>query len=86
MRLAGLHYRPPQQAIGDLDRAIAFDPYVEEIYRRLIRLHAAVGHPDAARRAYQQLRARLADLDLEPDAATTTLITSLTAQPRQNSG
>lgn len=33
VRLAGLHYRRPQQAIADLDRAIAFDPYVEEIYR-----------------------------------------------------
>lgn len=75
VRLADLRTdQEPQQAIADLDRAIALDPYVEAIYRRLIRLHTAAGRPEAARRSYQQLRDRLADLDLDPDAATEMLI------------
>lgn len=77
VRLADLHHDRPQQAIADLDRAIALDPYAEEIYRRLIRLHAATGRPDAGRRAYQQLRDRLADLDVEPDAETQELVSGI---------
>lgn len=83
VRLADLHHDRPQQAIADLDRALALDPYAEEIYRRLIRLHAAAGRPDAARRAYRQLRDRLADLDLEPEPTTTALIASFPERPRR---
>jgi DNA-binding SARP family transcriptional activator len=85
VRLADLHRDRPQQAIADLDRAIALDPYAEDIYRRLIRLHAATARPDAARRAYQQLRDRLADLDVEPDAETQELVSGIAAgAPRRS--
>lgn len=85
VRLADLQHDRPHQAIACLDRAVALDPYAEEIYRRLIRLHAGTGRPDAARRVYEHLRDRLADLDLEPETATIALITGLPEHPRRAS-
>jgi hypothetical protein len=37
--------------------AIAADPVAEELYRRLMRLQADLGRPDAVRRTYQLLAA-----------------------------
>ncbi|MGH9056222.1 MAG: hypothetical protein ACRDYY_10245, partial [Acidimicrobiales bacterium] len=42
----------------------------EEPYRRLMALHAAHGRPDAVTATWNLLQARLADLDLDVEAAT----------------
>ena len=51
-------------------RAISADPVAEELYRRLMRLPAGLGRPDAVRRTYRLLARRLADLDADPDPET----------------
>jgi len=65
----------PTAALAALDQAITHDPYAEALYQRIIRLQITLGQPDAARRTYRLLEARLAELDAEPDPATTALLT-----------
>jgi len=60
----------PEAALAVLERTPRQDPSAEEIYRRAMRLLASLGPPDAARRTYRLLEARLADLDAEPDHST----------------
>lgn len=81
-RLAQLHEQAgrTEEAIAVLEQAVAFDPYAEEMYRRLIRAHARAGRPDAARRAYRQLRHRLADLGVDPDRVTEQLLADVLAR------
>jgi DNA-binding SARP family transcriptional activator len=62
------------EAIETLERAITLDPLAEDIYRRLIRLLWRAGRVDAVSRLWAQLQGRLADIDLDPDPATTTLV------------
>lgn len=78
-RLAELHSHTGSisDAIACLQRAIALDPHAEHAYRQLIRAQTAAGRPDEARRTYRQLVGRLADIDLEPDDDTETLIAEL---------
>lgn len=64
-------------ALATLEQAITHDPYAESLYQRIIRLQAALGQPDAARRTYRLLEARLAELDTDPEPATTALLTNL---------
>lgn len=64
-------------ALTTLEQAITHDPYAEPLYQRIIRLQAALGQPDAARRTYRLLEARLAELDTDPEPATTALLTDL---------
>lgn len=69
-------------------RLLALDPWREDAHRRLIRLLALSGQPDAALQRYEHARRILADaLGVEPDAATTALAAqiragTLVAQPR----
>ena len=59
----------PDQALAALETALGHDPYNEYLYQRIMRLQAATGRPDAARRTFQLLEARLAELGLSPDPA-----------------
>ena len=65
------------QAVGWYERAIGVEPYEEELYRRLMRLHTKLGRPDATRRTYRQLQTRLDELQVDPDPATEHLLAEL---------
>jgi DNA-binding SARP family transcriptional activator len=67
-----------QAALAALERAVEVDPYNEELYRRIMRLHAEAGRTDAVRRTFRLLEARLADLDVDPDPDTASLAAQLT--------
>src|SRR5712692_7032835 len=63
-----------EQAKATLLRWLALDPLQEEAYRRLMRVHLALGDPTAALQAYAACRARLAgELQVEPSADTVAL-------------
>ena len=81
LRLAELedHSGHPDAAVDTLERAIDLDRYAEEPYRRLMALHAAHGRIDAVIATWKLLQARLADLDLDVEPATTRLYRSLIA-------
>jgi DNA-binding SARP family transcriptional activator len=77
-----------RQAAGDLEgalvwleQAVAADPVAEELYRRVMRLEAALGRPDAVKRTYRLLARRLADLDVDPDPETEQLVADLLRRP-----
>jgi DNA-binding SARP family transcriptional activator len=77
-----------RQAVGDregalaaLEQAVAADPVAEELYRRIMRLEAELGRPDAVRRTYRLLARRLADLDVDPDPETEQLAAELLRRP-----
>jgi DNA-binding SARP family transcriptional activator len=78
----------PDQALAALEAALAHDPYNEYTYHQIMRLQAAAGRPDAVRRTLTLLQARLADLDLQPDAGTRQLAAALlrTVQPPDAAG
>jgi DNA-binding SARP family transcriptional activator len=61
------------QAIATLEHARQLDPYAEDIYRRLMRLHHDAGRTESALQLWKQLNIRLADLDVDPDPETSRL-------------
>jgi DNA-binding SARP family transcriptional activator len=71
------------EALTALERAVEVDPYNEELYRRIMRLHGAAGRRDAVRRTLRLLEARLLDLDTDPDPATLALAADL-LRPRRS--
>src|SRR2546430_6403897 len=83
VRLQLLFDRLPcwQEVAGELEPArvtltrwLALDPLSEEIYRRLMRVHLALGDATAALQVYATCRARLAqELQIEPSADTVAL-------------
>ena len=63
-----------EQARATLTRWLAFDPLQEEAYRRLMRVHLALGDPTTALQVYSICRARLAEeLQVKPSADTVAL-------------
>ncbi len=63
-----------EQAKATLVRWLALDPLAEETYRRLMRIHLALGDPTAAARVYATCRERLAEvLQIKPSAETVAL-------------
>ena len=76
VRLADLRIADDQcgAAVGALERAIEIDDICEEAYRRLIDLQVRLGHRDGAVRAWRRLQGRLAELDLDPEPVTETLV------------
>jgi len=68
----------PDAAADTLEWVIDLDRYAEEPYRQLMALHAAHGRIDAVTATWKLLQARLGDLDLEVEPATTRLYRSLT--------
>ncbi|MFG2249117.1 BTAD domain-containing putative transcriptional regulator [Spirillospora sp. NPDC048823] len=66
----------PEQALMVLERAITRDPYSEPLYQHVMRLQARLERPDAVRRTYALLAARLDELNAEPDNETRKLASS----------
>ncbi|MFG2016914.1 BTAD domain-containing putative transcriptional regulator [Actinomadura geliboluensis] len=66
----------PEQALMVLERAITHDPYSEPLYQHVMRLQARLDRPDAVRRTYALLAARLDELNAEPDDETRMLANS----------
>ncbi len=64
-------------ALAALDQAIGHDPYAEPLYRRIMRLQARLGRPDAVQRTLRLLETRLAELDTEPEPDTRRLAADL---------
>jgi DNA-binding SARP family transcriptional activator len=82
-RLAELRQAAGDQegALSALEQAVAADPVAEELYRRVMRLEAELGRPDAVRRTYRLLARRLADLDVDPEPETEQLVAELLRRP-----
>ncbi|MGI9032284.1 MAG: BTAD domain-containing putative transcriptional regulator [Acidimicrobiales bacterium] len=53
-------------ALDTLSRAVEMDPLSEQVYRRIMRLHASQSRPDEVGAAFRRLKSRLAEVDLEP--------------------
>ena len=70
-------------AVEVLEHTIAWDRYAEEPYRRLMVLHAAHDRPGAVAEVWRLLQGRLAELDLDVEAATANLYRQLTADPER---
>ncbi|MFJ9554146.1 OmpA family protein [Nocardiopsis sp. NPDC101807] len=68
----------PRQALAWLERAREADDLNESIYQELMRTQAALGRPDAAERAYQDLAGKLKSMRARPSAATRNLLEDLT--------
>ncbi len=81
LRLAELdeHAGHSDAAVDTLERAVELDRYAEEPYRRLMVLHAEHGRPDAVTATWKLLRRRLAEIDLDIEAATVNLYRTLAA-------
>ncbi|MHB8448955.1 MAG: BTAD domain-containing putative transcriptional regulator [Mycobacteriales bacterium] len=79
VRLAELHDEAGETdaAINVLERAITLDPVAEDLYRRLIRLLGRAGRRDSVNRLWKQLQGKLADIDLDPEPVTVTLVRKL---------
>ncbi|WP_242909671.1 BTAD domain-containing putative transcriptional regulator [Actinomadura terrae] len=74
----------PERALTVLEQAINHDPYSEPLYRHIMRLQARLGRPDAVRRTYGLLTARLDELDAEPEEETRKLVNSSTSASFRN--
>ncbi len=75
-----------EQAQATLLRWLALDPLSEEAYRRLMRVHLALGDATAALQVYATCRARLAqELQVEPSADTITLAAHIRARAAHRS-
>ena len=59
-----------RSALDALERAVQVDPVAEQLYRRIMRLHAKMGRPDQADASFRTLVARLGEIDLEPSGET----------------
>jgi DNA-binding SARP family transcriptional activator len=68
-------------ALAALEQAILADPVAEELYRRLMRLQAELGRPDAVRRTYRLLARQLVELDADPEPETERLVAEVLRQP-----
>ena len=76
-----------EQAIATLTRWLALDPLAEEAYRRLMRLHLALGETSAALQVYATCRARLAEaLQIAPSADTVALAERIRATSARSPG
>src|SRR5258708_3689927 len=76
-----------EQAKATLTRWLALDPLAEEAYRRLMRLHLALGETSAALQVYATCRARLAEaLQIAPSADTVALAEYIRATAARRPG
>ena len=65
------------ETLEALEAAIEVDPYNEELYRQVMRLHAAAGRREDVYQTLRLLEARLLDIDTEPEASTSALLAQL---------
>jgi DNA-binding SARP family transcriptional activator len=88
IRLAELYSEDGRSdaAVAALERAIELDSICEDAYRRLIVLQAGLGRTDGAQRAWRLLLGHLAELDLEPEAATADLVHEVLIPPPRSAG
>src|SRR5260370_13342314 len=76
-----------EQAIATLTRWLALDPLQEEAYRRLMRVHLALGDASAALQVYATCRARLAEtLQIAPSPDTVALAERIRATEARSPG
>src|SRR5258706_9989038 len=76
-----------EQAIATLTRWLALDPLAEEAYRRLMRVHLALGETSTALQVYATCRARLAEtLQIAPSAETIALAERIRATEARSPG
>jgi DNA-binding SARP family transcriptional activator len=76
-----------EQACVTLQRWLALDPLAEEAYRRLMRMHLALGDPNAALQVYATCRAQLAEaLQIKPAPETAALAARIRAIQARSSG
>jgi DNA-binding SARP family transcriptional activator len=76
-----------EQATATLTHWLALDPLAEEAYRRLMRVHLALGDPAAAGRVYATCRARLAEeLQIKPSPETVALAEHIRATAASRPG
>jgi predicted ATPase len=69
-----------EAAIATVDRWLVLSPLYEDAYRRLMRLHFAIGDRAAALHAYDTCRAKLATgMQTEPDPETVALVNHMRA-------
>jgi Bacterial transcriptional activator domain/Transposase len=73
--------RDPGQALAALEAALGHDPYNEHLYQKIMRLQAATGHPEAARRTLSLLEARLTQLGITPGTQTRHVAATLLGTP-----
>ncbi len=66
--------REQEEVLGLLEHLSTLHPDHERLAQHAIRLYQAAGRHDAARHTYTRLERHLADLGLEPEPATQTLI------------
>ncbi|MYW91669.1 LysM peptidoglycan-binding domain-containing protein [Amycolatopsis rubida] len=64
----------PDEALDALAIAITWDPYIEALYRRTMKLQRDLGRFPAAHSTYQRLCTNLRDIDLEPAPGTAALL------------
>lgn len=69
--------------IDSAQRQLATSPYDEEAYRLLMKGYAAEGKHDEVYRVYQQLAARLSELDVEPSEMTKKLFDDIRIAPEE---
>ncbi len=72
----------PEEAVAALQRAADIDPICESVACLLMLAQAAAGRSDAVRHTWRRLSQALAELDLDPEPATTALYRSLTETGR----
>ncbi|MBA3268440.1 MAG: hypothetical protein H0T70_09320, partial [Acidimicrobiia bacterium] len=64
-------------ALDALSHAVEVDPVAEQLYRRMMRLHAKQFHRDEVDATFRRLEVRLAELDLQPTPETRKLLQDL---------
>jgi DNA-binding SARP family transcriptional activator len=50
--------------------AVRWDPYNEELYQQIMRIHGQLGRVGEIRRTYRRLEVRMGDLDDDPSQPT----------------
>ncbi|HEX8861547.1 MAG TPA: bacterial transcriptional activator domain-containing protein [Actinomycetes bacterium] len=53
-----------------LEQAVRWDPYNEELYQQIMRVHAQLGHVEETRRTYRRPELRMANLGDDPSEPT----------------
>ncbi|MFI6575368.1 OmpA family protein [Nocardiopsis sp. NPDC050513] len=69
----------PEQALAWLERARESDDLNEAVYQEIMKIHAALGRPDAVQRTFQDLADRLKSMRARPSAATNKIFHALTS-------
>ncbi|MQY23016.1 BTAD domain-containing putative transcriptional regulator [Nocardia macrotermitis] len=67
----------PRATLGMLETAVKTDPYNEQLWQYVLRLHARLGEHDALDRTYAVLERKLAEINTEPDQETRQLLDHL---------